>query len=64
MNCAEKLLEPTSYNLLNVKNCSINTHKISINRITEFIVIFKIIGKCFCMRFSFVYRIVHWLFGP
>ena len=31
--------------------CSVNTLKISENRITEFIVIFKKIGKCYGMRF-------------
>ena len=35
-------------------HCSINTLKNSINRITEFIVVFKKIGKCYCMRFFFV----------
>ena len=34
-------------------HCSIKTLKNSINKITEFIVIFKKIGKCFCMRFFF-----------
>ena len=40
-------------------HCSPDTLKVNINSIiTEFIVIFKKIGKCYCMRFFFVGYIV------
>ena len=41
-------------NMLNLQDnlyCSINTLKVSINRIIEFIVIFEVIEKYYCRRF-------------